>query len=148
MSRSERQDKIIELLNVMVVENQKQLTDLLKAEGFEVTQATVSRDIKELGLIKKKSQLGGISHYIKPVDPRFRKLKTLFHQSVIKIDYTGNLIIIKTLSGAANSACALVDRLGETDIVGTIAGDDTVMIAVREASSVQNVIKILESFRE
>ena len=147
MSRSERQDKLIEIINFNIVENQKQLTSFLREVGFNVTQATVSRDIKELGLIKRKNA-SGVSHYVKHVDPRLRKLKTLFHQSVIKIDFTGNIIILKTLSGAANSACALVDRIGENEIVGTIAGDDTVMIIVRNESSISNVIKLLESFRE
>lgn len=147
MSRSDRQEKLLDLITSFTVENQKQLTELLKQNSFDITQATVSRDIKELGLIKKRG-FNGISHYVKPVDPRLKKLKTLFHQSVLKIDFTGNLIIIKTLSGAANSACALVDKFGEPEIVGTIAGDDTVMIAIRNESSVQNIIKLLESFRE
>lgn len=147
MSRTDRQEKLLDLITSFTVENQKQLTELLKQNSFDITQATVSRDIKELGLIKKRG-LNGVSHYVKPVDPRLKKLKTLFHQSVLKIDFTGNLIIIKTLSGAANSACALVDKFGEPEIVGTIAGDDTVMIAVRNESSVQNIIKLLESFRE
>lgn len=147
MSRTDRQEKLIEIINFNIIENQKQLTSLLREYGYDITQATVSRDIKELGLIKRKNT-SGVSHYVKPVDPRLRKLKTLFHQSVIKIDYTGNIIILKTLSGAANSACALVDRIGENEIVGTIAGDDTVMIVVRSESSISNVIKLLESFRE
>ncbi|HQC54148.1 MAG TPA: arginine repressor [Clostridia bacterium] len=147
MQRNKRQEKILYIIDTENIENQQQLTDILNKEGFKITQATVSRDIKELGLSKRKGP-DGIACYKRPLDPKLSKLKTLFHQSVTKIDYTQNIIIIKTLSGSANSACALIDKLNHPYIVGTIAGDDTIMIVVRSSEFVPIVLKLLESYRD
>lgn len=147
MQRNKRQDKILEIVETENIENQQQLTNILVGLNFKVTQATVSRDIKELGLIKKKG-LDGLAYYKKPTDPKLSKLKNLFHQAVVKIDFTQNIIIIKTLSGSANSACALIDKINNPDIVGTIAGDDTIIIIARSIEVVESVVKLLESYRD
>lgn len=142
MSRAERQAKILEIIESRPVETQQELTALLKEAGFDATQATVSRDIQDLGLEKTNSNG---KRYRKPLDPKFIKLKTLFHQSVLSVDGVGNLIVIKTLSGAANSACALIDKLEQPDIMGTIAGDDSILVIVRQAERLHATIELFRS---
>ncbi|MGI6136287.1 MAG: arginine repressor [Clostridiales bacterium] len=147
MQRTKRQEKILYIIDTDNIENQQQLTEVLNKEGFRVTQATVSRDMKELGLSKRKG-IDGVAYYKRPIDPKLSKLKTLFHQSVTKIDSTQNIIVIKTLSGSANSACSLIDKINHPYIVGTIAGDDTIIIVVRSSEVVPTVLKLLESYRD
>lgn len=147
MSRQDRQAKLLEIILSKDVDTQQELTDLLTTAGFSVTQATVSRDIQELGLVKTTGG-SGKPHYIKPLDPRLNKLKNLFHQSVLNIDYTGNLVVIKTIAGAANSACTLIDNITHDDIMGTIAGDDTILIIIKNIENVEKIVKLLRGFLE
>lgn len=145
MSRQERQRKILEIIEACPVETQQELTRLLREAGFEATQATISRDIQELGL--EKTKLNG-KRYAKPLDPNLLKLKALFHQSVVSVDGVGNLIVIKTLSGAANSACALIDKLDRPEIMGTIAGDDSILVVVRVADRLNDIIGIFRNLMD
>lgn len=145
MSRFDRQKRLLELIEERDIETQQELTDLLLLEGYKVTQATISRDIQELGLIKSSSN-GQKSRYVKPLDPRLQRLKTLFHQSVLTIDSTENFIVIKTLSGSANSAAMLIDHLENPEIMGTIAGDDTIFILVKTKDEVVRIVKQLKDF--
>lgn len=145
MSRQDRQTRLLKLIEERDIETQQELTDILLNEGFKVTQATISRDIQELGLIKT-STMGQKSRYVKPLDPRLQRLRTLFHQSVLSIDYTENFIVIKTLSGSANSAAMLIDHLENPEIMGTIAGDDTIFILVKTKEEVVRIIKQLNDF--
>ena len=145
MGRQDRQNRILRLIEERDVETQQELTDILLAEGFKVTQATVSRDIQELGLIKTSS-IGQKSRYTKPIDPRLKRLRNLFHQSVLSIDYTENFIVIKTLGGSANSAATLIDHLDNPEIMGTIAGDDTIFIIVKTKDEVVRIVKQLKDF--
>lgn len=145
MSRTDRQNRLLELIEENDIETQQDLTNILLAEGFKVTQATVSRDIQELGLIKSSSN-GQKSRYIKPLDPRLQRLRGIFHQSVLHIDYTENFIVIKTLSGSANSAATLIDHLENPEIMGTIAGDDTIFILVKTKEEVVKIVKQLRDF--
>lgn len=124
MTRAQRQTKLLEIITSNEIETQQELLEALVASGFKVTQATISRDINDLGLVKESNGKGK-SRYVKPLYPRLMKLRTIFHQSVTHIDYANNLIVIKTISGSANAASALVDEIAGTDIIGTIAGDDT-----------------------
>ncbi len=145
MSRQDRQNRIIKIIEDRDVETQQELTDILISEGFKVTQATISRDIQELGLIKS-SGYGQKSRYVKPLDPRLQRLRTLFHQSVLSIDFTENFIVIKTLGGSANSAAMLIDHLENPEIMGTIAGDDTIFILVKTKDEVIRIVKQLNDF--
>lgn len=139
MTRDQRQTKLLEIIASRDIETQQELMEALNSAGFKVTQATISRDIKELGLVK---ETGGKtrSHYVKPLYPRLMKLKTIFHQSVVNIDYVNNFIVIKTISGGANAASALVDEIAISDIVGTIAGDDTFLVICRDEKKVPEII--------
>ncbi len=145
MTRQDRHKRLLQIIQEKDVETQQELTDILLAEGYKVTQATVSRDIAELGLIKVSSY-GQRSRYAKPLDPRLIRLKSLFHQSVLHIDYTENFIVIKTISGSANSAAMLIDHLENPEIMGTIAGDDTIFILVKTKDEVLKIVKQLNDF--
>lgn len=141
--KSKRHSAILELISEHAIDTQEELLGKLNSLGFSVTQATVSRDIKELRLIKAQSPDGGY-HYTtnaKPesVDISF-KFHAIFSESVIHIDYAGNTIVIKCYTGMASAACAALDSIDWKGVVGTIAGDDTIFILMRdEASAVEFV---------
>lgn len=147
MTRQARQARLIEIIEKHDIDTQQELTELLKLDGFKVTQATVSRDIQELGL-QKTVTAGGKAHYVKPLDPKLMRLKILFHQSVLSIDSAENFIVLKTLNGSANSAAILIDSLENKNIMGTIAGDDTVLIIIRDKGEVSTIVKQLTNFLE
>lgn len=133
-----RHEKILELIREKDVGTQEELLELLKKSGFDVTQATVSRDIKELRLIKT---LSGSGEYIystgktETVSNLSNKFDTLFSESVIKLDHVFNQIVIKCYTGLANAVCASMDAINYEDIVGTLAGDDTILIIMRSEES-------------
>ena len=138
-----RQSKILEIIEAKDVETQDELASELRASGFQVTQATVSRDIKEMRLIKVLTKDGrykyaSIREKEGAVNDRFLKI---YRNSVISVDYAGNMVIIKTLVGSANAAAVSIDALNIKEIVGTIAGDDTIFLVIRDESQVQKVIK-------
>lgn len=137
-----RHSKILEIIDSQEIETQEELANALKKNGFNVTQATVSRDIKELRLIKVltkdgKYKYATIKQQESVVSDRFLKL---FRDSVISIDHAGQMVVIKTLIGAANAAAAAIDALDVKDIVGTIAGDDTIFLLLRSSEDVQKVM--------
>ncbi|MEX2105184.1 MAG: transcriptional regulator ArgR [Bacilli bacterium] len=116
------------------METQEDLVESLKEAGLQVTQATVSRDIKELHLIKVPTRDGRYKYSL-PADQRFNpllKLKRILTDSFISIDHSSHLIVMKTLPGNANAIGALIDNLEWVDIMGTICGDDTILIVCRD----------------
>ncbi len=128
-----RHAKILELIDKCQIETQEELAEKLKAHGMDVTQATVSRDIKELRLIKVMADDG---HYkyasISQNDGNIsNKLLTIFTESFVSCDYANNVVVVKTLPGMAQASASAVDALKWADIIGTIAGDDTIMIICR-----------------
>lgn len=138
-----RHTKILELIENNAIDTQEELADELKKSGFNVTQATVSRDIKELRLIKVLSETG---HYkyaaLKEQDNMLSaRLVKVFSESVLNIDYAGNIIVVKTFSGAGSAAGEAIDALDIKEIIGTIAGDDTIFILVRNQENVESVIE-------
>ncbi|MBN2796853.1 MAG: arginine repressor [Clostridia bacterium] len=142
-----RHSKILEIINKFEIETQEELAKTLCDSGFNVTQATVSRDIKELRLIKVLTREGRykyatLKQHETSMSDRFKKL---FRDSVISIDHASNIIVIKTLVGAANAAAAALDALNLKDIVGSIAGDDTIFILIRHEENIQVAIKELEA---
>jgi transcriptional regulator of arginine metabolism len=141
-----RHSKILEIINKLEIETQEELAKALCDGGFNVTQATVSRDIKELRLIKVLTKEGRYKYATlkqneNSMSERFKKL---FRDSVLSIDYAQNIIVIKTLVGAANAAAAALDALNLKDIVGSIAGDDTIFILIRNQENVKIAIEQLE----
>ncbi len=140
-----RHAKIFELVDHNEIETQEELAVKLIAEGFKVTQATVSRDIKELRLIKVLTKSGrykyaSIQQQDAGITDRFIKI---FKDSLINIDFAGNMVVIKTLPGAAQAAAAALDALDMNEIVGSLAGDDTIFIVVRLVEDIDHVVAVL-----
>lgn len=130
MSKIQRHIKIRELITEKEVETQDDLVNRLKKLGFNVTQATVSRDIKELHLVKVPAGQG-VYKYSLPADQRFNplnKLKRLVRDAFVKIEYASHFIVLKTLPGNAHALGVLIDNLEWDEIMGTICGDDTCLI--------------------
>jgi transcriptional regulator of arginine metabolism len=137
-----RHAKILELIETNIIETQEELAEKLKASGIEVTQATVSRDIKELRLIKVTTGNGHykyaqINHMENGVSV---KLLTIFSESFISSDYANNIVVVKTLPGMAQAAASAIDSLKWFEIVGTIAGDDTIMIVCRAEKIAEELV--------
>ena len=125
------------------MDTQEKLASLLKEKGYEVTQATISRDIKELQLVKTLSSSGKYKYAVNtsndlPLTERFVKI---FRQTVVSVDSAENLIIVKTLSGCANAAGEAIDTSKIAHIKGSIAGDNTLLIIVDEKSNVPGILK-------
>ncbi len=136
--KSKRQEKILELIRSHDVETQAQLQDELEAAGFPTTQATISRDIKQLRIIKELGSAGTYrySEAAKPAEHTFSaKLNLIFKQCVISIDHAQNMLVVKTMPGLASAACSALDKLDAQEILGTIAGDDTAFVVVRDSMS-------------
>ncbi|ADU29984.1 transcriptional regulator AhrC/ArgR [Evansella cellulosilytica] len=141
MNKGQRHIKIREIITNKEIETQDDLVDQLREAGFNVTQATVSRDIKELHLVKVP-MMDGRYKYSLPADQRFnplQKLKRALMDSFISIDHSNNLIVIKTLPGNANAVGALIDNLDWHEVMGTICGDDTILIICREVAETKNI---------
>ncbi|MDR0752168.1 MAG: arginine repressor [Christensenellaceae bacterium] len=142
--RKKRHNAILNIIYEHEILSQEQLMAHLKNQGFDVTQATVSRDIQDLGLIKKTTADGYTKpHYEKPENPEIIKLKPLFKSSVLSIEGSGQLIVIKTIIGSASPACLIVDKLNLPEIMGTIAGDDTALVILRDAANLTHIISKL-----
>ncbi len=128
----ERHSKIIEIINKYDIETQEELADFLNREGYNVTQATVSRDIRELKLTKVNS--GSKQKYvaISKGEPVLQeKYNRILRDGYVSMDMAQNILVIKTVSGMAMAVAAALDAMEWNEIVGTIAGDDTIMCAVR-----------------
>ena len=138
--KSKRQNKIIEIISNNNVETQDDLVRLLLEAGFQVTQATISRDIKELHLIKIQAESGVYKYSVNEKKDKndMGVLMRIFKDTVLSIEAAGSIVVIRTLTGSANAAAEVVDGLHLPEIVGSIAGDNTIFVAVRnpEAASV------------
>ncbi len=141
--KKKRQTEILSIISEYEIENQETLQKLLKERGYNVTQATVSRDINELNLEKAISSGTGVSCYMKAHRASGIHFENIFRQAVIKIDYAGNIVCVKCRSGLANAACATLDSMNIDYVVGTIAGDDTFFILVRTENDVKTLIAYL-----
>jgi transcriptional regulator of arginine metabolism len=136
--KSQRQAKIMEIISNRNVETQEQLLALLQGEGFRATQATISRDIKELRIVKELTSLGTYRYTTanNEVASSFSsRLNTIFRECVTGFDYAQNIIIIRTLPGLASAAGSAIDAMNMSMVVGSLAGDDTVMIVMRDNNS-------------
>ena len=136
--KSQRQAKILEIISNKSIETQEQLLSELQAEGFRGTQATISRDIKELRIVKELTSLGTYRYTISASDlgsSFSARLNTIFRECVISFDYAQNIIVIRTLPGLASAAGSAIDAMNMSAVVGTLAGDDTVMIVMRDTNA-------------
>lgn len=133
--KAQRQAKIVEIISNANVETQEQLLQALTDQGFNSTQATISRDIKELRIVKELTSLGTYRYCVpeKDAPPAISdRLNNIFRECVISVDYAENLVVIHTLPGMANAAGSALDAMRSGAVLGTLAGDDTVVIVMRE----------------
>ncbi len=141
--KSRRQMRIIELVSQNVITSQEALCEALAKDGINVTQATVSRDVKELNLVRVPSGDGRYKYALMPGDPslvykdRFRRL---FSDCCIGIGKSGNIILVKTLSGAASAVGEAVDGLSLNGVLGTVAGDDALLVVVADGADPAEVL--------
>ena len=136
--KSQRQAKIMEIISTTNVETQEQLLQELQAAGFTGTQATISRDIKELRIVKELTSFGTYRYttVAREVPNTFSvRLNAIFRECVTSFDYAQNIIVIHTLPGLANAAASAMDAMNMSVVLGTIAGDDTVFIVMRDTNA-------------
>lgn len=141
-----RQSKILELIRENDIETQEMLADLLNKAGFNVTQATVSRDIRELKLTKATMQSGKQKYVATAKESSFvtERLNRVFRDGIVSIDYAQNIVVIKTLVGMAMAVAAALDSMENSEIMGTIAGDDTIFCVVKNESK---AVKLTENLK-
>lgn len=148
MSKQKRQEKMIELVERQEIETQEELAESLKKAGFPVTQATVSRDIRELKLTKIPTGRG-TQKYVVLTNHESRlsdKYIRVLREGFISMDNAQNILVIKTVAGMAMAVAAALDAMKLDEIVGSIAGDDTIMVAVRSVEDTYAVMEKLRSF--
>ena len=132
--KSNRQEKIIQLITENAIETQEEILVYLREHGFDVTQATVSRDIKQLKLVKTQTNDGRYKYSVSSNNSRENissKFVSLFSETVTGIDYANNIVVVKCYVGMANAACAAFDAMKFDGVVGSLSGDDTIFIAMR-----------------
>ncbi len=146
--KSSRQNKILEIIASKDIETQNQLIDELAAHGVKSTQATLSRDIKELRLVKELTSAGKYRYVAAGRDEVTDfdlRLKKIFRESVTSYAAAQNIIVIKTMPGLAPAACAALDGMEIDGLIGTLAGDDTAFLAMRDIDSAKNFEHEIES---
>lgn len=144
--KKDRHAKILELIEKYDISTQEELLERLLHCGVEVTQATVSRDIKELRLVKHPSSAGQYKYSLATgSDEKYMKYSSIFTQSVTHSDYAQNICMLKCHPGTAQAACAAIDALEISEVLGTIAGDDTIFILCRTERAAQNTKREIDS---
>ena len=145
--KSTRHATILDIIDREDIQTQEELAQSLQKRGIAVTQATVSRDIKELRLFKVMAENGGYKYA--PVDKTSKgvtdRFLRIFSEAVTSINASGNIIVIKTLTGSANSACEAVDALRWPEVLGSVAGDNTIMVIARENANIPELVKKFHS---
>ncbi|KGN00972.1 ArgR family transcriptional regulator [Clostridium novyi A str. 4570] len=146
----QRHSKILEIINTKDVETQEELAEELKKRGVDVTQATVSRDIKELKLIKVLSENGRYKYatIAKSDGLLANKLVNVFSNTVISVDNVQNFVVVKTLSGSGSAAAESIDSMNFDGIAGTIAGDNTIFILTINENKAEEIVKKLKKMLE
>ena len=147
--RKDRQQKILEIIDIYPIEAQDELTKRLRECGYEVTQATVSRDIKRLHLVKVQSD--GRSRYSLPRVNKFdtnEKYRNILHQTISAVHCANNMVVIRTYTGMANAACAAIDAMQSELLLGSIAGDDTIFIVATNNRAAEEFVNILKNVAE
>ncbi len=139
--KNKRQQAILDLISSNFVDTQEELLRLLKDSGFSVTQATVSRDIKELQLIKSLDSDGRYKYISRPEQSPLNNYRTILKSSVISIDYAMNDVVVKCYSGMASAACAAIDSMDIPDVIGTVSGDDTLLIIAKSEEKAAEIVK-------
>lgn len=146
--KNERQLKILQVISEQRIETQHQLIQALREAGVGSTQATVSRDIRELRLIKEPDA-DGVSRYVcpaesSPLPDHSERLRTIFHESVSSCSCAQNLVVVRTLAGLANAACTAIDSMEAAGMVGSLAGDDTIFLAMVDNAAAERMCAELQ----
>ncbi len=147
MVKKNRHSTILELIEKYEIGTQEELTELLVKRGFDVSQSTVSRDINHLNLIKSESE-SGKSIYVKALDTSKAvspNRVSILKQSTVSIDVANNIIVVKTLSGHANAVALIIDEMNFPQVLGSVAGDDAVLIVAKSNSDAEIVMKSLRT---
>lgn len=135
-----RQSEILNIVRTRDIDTQEQLLEELRARGFTTTQATISRDIKELRLVKELTGSGGYRYALserKTASTSDTRLRNIFKEGVISVDVAQNIVVVRTMPGLASAACSALDNMEIEGMVGTLAGDDTGILIMRDNSSAQ-----------
>ena len=145
--KTKRHVKILELIRKNDIETQEELSDYLEKEGYHVTQATVSRDIRELKLTKVATKKGRQKYVslAENTDDMVEKYNHIFQNGFVSMDMAQNILVVKTVPGMAMAVAAALDAMNYHEIVGSIAGDDTIMCAVR---TVDDTVILMERLRK
>lgn len=148
--KNKRHEKILELIRQHSIDRQETMMEYLCDAGFEVTQATISRDIRQLHLVKASDGKGGYHYVAQEATPRTThsatRFETIFRESVLKVDYAGNTVLVKCYSGMANAACELFDAMPWQDVVGTLSGDDTFLALMRTEAAAAAICEKLKEY--
>lgn len=145
--KNRRQRRILEIVSNETIGTQKELAERLQQEGFETTQATISRDIKELLLVKVNIGGDRYKYVIAQETPvTDAKLRMVLREFILSYDYSENLLILNTAPGNANTVASAIDRARWPQVIGTLAGDDTVMLVVKPKEAVQEVVEKIEDY--
>ena len=138
--KNDRQAMILEIITQENIETQEQLLNRLQDRGVRCTQATISRDIKQLHLIKEPVGQGVYKYAVSGNRTTLNaaaKLRTIFRECLVSIDYAQNIVVVKTMPGLANGACSALDNMDMNDIVGSLAGDDTALLVMRNTEAAE-----------
>jgi transcriptional regulator of arginine metabolism len=154
-TRAGRQARIVALLSSRPVHSQAELAALLAAEGIEVTQATLSRDLEELGAVKLRGADGGVGSYVVPEDGSpvravsggTERVSRLLGELLVSTDASGNLAVLRTPPGAAHYLASAIDRAALPCVVGTVAGDDTILVVAREPMTGAELAGVFENLQ-
>lgn len=155
ITRAGRQARVVAILSSSSVRSQSELAGLLADEGIEVTQATLSRDLEELGAVKLRGADGGVGVYVVPEDGSpvrgvsggTARLSRLLNELLVSTDASGNLAVLRTPPGAADYLASAIDRAALRYVVGTIAGDDTIFVAAREPMAGAELAAAIEKLK-
>ncbi len=148
--KNSRHQAVLELIERYPIDRQEDLLTHLRSAGYDVTQATVSRDIRALGLVKTATPTG--YRYLAPSTPAGKsahtqdRFETIFRESVVKVDYAGHTVLVRCYSGMANAACEVFDSQTWQDVVGTLSGDDTFFILMRSEAAAAAICKELAAY--
>ena len=145
--KQKRHSKIIEIISKYDIDTQDELIARLRESGFDVTQATISRDIRELKLVKISTPDRRYKYALSPHDDIHisAKYRNIMRETIIHVDYANNFVVLRTYAGMAQAAAAAIDGMGWNEIVGTIAGDDTIFVLMRDAG---NAVEFAERLKK
>jgi transcriptional regulator of arginine metabolism len=140
-SKTHRQNRIKELLKERIFYNQEELVNTLSNEGIEVTQATLSRDFQELGVVRTSAAEG--SRYTLNVEEAGNQIRKLISFEILSVEFNEMVIIVRTLAGRAQGVAHYIDKLNSKMILGTIAGDDTIMIVPSSTKNITDIVQLM-----